>query len=101
MIQILAFLIATTGLVIGIDLYNNYWEDRRYSLKGLIVGYRIRHLDRRDINYLLEHTGRFIELNNSLYINDTITGPVIGEIPGWWAVRSLICRMTCEWGNYR
>jgi len=94
MIQILTFLAVTTGLVIGIDLYNNYWEDRRYSLKGLIVGYRIRHLDRRDINYLLEHTGRFIEMNNSLYINDVITSPAIGEISRHEATRALVSVMS-------
>lgn len=97
MISILIFIGLCAGIVTVIDLYNNRWYDRYISTHRIVVEYRVRDMHPRDINYLLEHTGRFIELNNSLYVNNTQTVVAVGEISKWRARAILVSTLTCGW----
>ena len=78
----LLMIVAVAGIiVVGIDIYNNRWYDKLIQCRCSVVKYRIRHLDNRDVNWMLEITGNFIELNNNLYVNNMQTVEAVGVIP--------------------
>jgi len=69
----LVLMALSSGLIIvGIEARENNWYERLVSCHKIVVEARISQLDSRDINYLLEYTGKYIELNNDLYTNTVV-----------------------------
>ena len=88
-------LMALSGgvIVFGIEAYNNNWYERLISCHKIVVAARISLLDSRDINYLLESTGRYIEFGNRLYINNLHTASIENYISSRMARQILVSKM--------
>ena len=92
-LELLYIAIVSGTIVVGIEAYNNNWYERLVSYHKIVVAARITNLDSRDVNYLLELTGRYVELNNQLYTN-----VVVGTrcITNRMARQILVYKMCCQ-----
>jgi hypothetical protein len=87
----LILIAAVSGIIVlCIDMYNNNWYNSLLATRRVIVKKQISTLDSRDINYLLEYTGKYIELNNALYNNNMGLANRNGAISTSKAYRILV-----------
>ena len=70
MITLLIVLGISGVVVMLIDQDWNSWHEKMVLCHGIVVQSRLSNLDSRDVNYLLELTGRYVEFGNTLYVNN-------------------------------
>ena len=92
-LELLYIAIVSGTIVFGIEAYNNNWYERLVSCHKIVVAARISLLDSRDINYLLESTGKYIEFGNRLYINNLHTASIDNYISSRIARQILVSKM--------
>jgi hypothetical protein len=72
MISLLIVLGLSGVIVMLIDRDWNSWHDSLVLCHGIVVQSRLSDMDSRDVNWMLEGTGGYVELNNELYTNNLI-----------------------------
>jgi hypothetical protein len=95
MITLIAAILITGGIVFGIEISNYRCESRRRRLHGIVVRSRAATMGTRDINYLLEHTGKYVEIGGRLVVNDITIATTEGFIP----LRKVMSLLVVELGG--
>jgi hypothetical protein len=90
MLTLIVALSISGVIVMLIDGSWNNWYDSLVSARRVIVEFRVRNLDSRDVNYLLEYTGRYVEMSGRLYVNNLYTMVEMGPISNRTTRRLLV-----------
>ena len=84
--------LSISGLVVMlIDQDWNTWHEKMVLCHGIVVQHRVRDLDSRDINYILEYIGGYVELNNELYTNTLVETKYITSRSARYILINRIC----------